>query len=336
MPVGKTAFRVILIITVLQFTCSVFSICVAQDQKEILKPGKASEFIDTLFIDRDLNNWSFRIFTNFKEQRFRLIDPNDKLVFAPNNPHGIGLGIASSKIIIDLAINIKAGDPEATKRFDGQAAFISKQHFFDFFIQDYEGFRVKSDLDENGAFRGDMKAFSAGLNYLYMFNSEKFSLLALKSGLARQRKTAISPGLGAFFLIADVTADSSFIPQEISANFNEQANLEDYFGFGIGINGGISTFFALPGNFFASITVIAGAGLMFQNVTTGTLEYKPSDKLMLQTNLGGGFGYNSDRWYLNLVADIGMYFVDLDFQNTGRFQVSNAKFAVGYKLFAKD
>ena len=102
----------------------------------------APKFIDTLFIDRDINNWSIRIFTNYKEQRFRLSNDSYKLTYFPNNPYGIGFGLATKKIILDLAFNIKTNKEEPTDRIDMQGSLTLEKHNIDFVFQRYKGFNV--------------------------------------------------------------------------------------------------------------------------------------------------------------------------------------------------
>ena len=98
----------------------------------------APKFIDTLFIDRDINNWSIRLFTNYKEQRFRLSNDNHKLIYVPNNPAGIGFGLATKKVILDLAFNIKTNKEEPTERFDMQGSLTLQNHNIDFVFQRYK------------------------------------------------------------------------------------------------------------------------------------------------------------------------------------------------------
>src|SRR5690606_23392274 len=84
----------------------------------------AKQVIDTLFIDRDMNNWSIRVFANYKGQRFTLKDGTDKLSFVPNNKFGIGFGLGTSKLIVDIAINLKGKNENQTERFDMQGSMI--------------------------------------------------------------------------------------------------------------------------------------------------------------------------------------------------------------------
>ena len=82
--------------------------------------------LDSLFIDRDIDNYSIRLFTNFKVNKFSIRDRDSKAKFVPNNRYGLGVGFANKKIIIDLAVNIKNPNKDKTSRFDLQGSTILK------------------------------------------------------------------------------------------------------------------------------------------------------------------------------------------------------------------
>ena len=139
---------------------------------------KAPKLIDTLFIDRDINNWSIRLFTNYKEQRFVLINEDSKLIYYPNNPFGIGFGLATQKIILDLAFNIKTNKEEPTERIDMQGSLTLEKHNIDFVFQHYKGFNVENDQGGLEDFREDLSSSSISLSYMYLFNGSQYSTKA--------------------------------------------------------------------------------------------------------------------------------------------------------------
>ena len=62
------------------------------------------EDLDSLLVDRDIENYSLRIFSNFKVNKFSVSDGDSKAKFVPNNRYGLGLGFANKKIILDKPI----------------------------------------------------------------------------------------------------------------------------------------------------------------------------------------------------------------------------------------
>ncbi|WP_338733397.1 DUF4421 family protein [Mangrovimonas cancribranchiae] len=176
-----------------------------QSNAQIIKDSlNIIETVDTLFIDRDFSNYSLRVFTNYKGRTLKLKDDNSKSRFVPNNRHGIGIGVANSKMVLDIAFNLKTKKKNATKRFDMQGATIlGKHNYVSFYLQSYKGFLAKNDFGEPSVFRGDIKSLTAGFNYLYTLSEIEFSYSLLKAGLARKHKNVyITGGLGVFaFLI---------------------------------------------------------------------------------------------------------------------------------------
>ncbi|NNL01761.1 MAG: hypothetical protein HKP39_05755, partial [Eudoraea sp.] len=82
------------------------SLCWSQDI-EINDSTKTTNPIESLLIDRDLRNWSVRFFGNVKGQWFKLSNDNASLSYIPNNLFGIGVGVATRKLILDIAFNLK-------------------------------------------------------------------------------------------------------------------------------------------------------------------------------------------------------------------------------------
>ncbi|MCK4990308.1 MAG: DUF4421 family protein, partial [Bacteroidales bacterium] len=137
---------------------------------------KLPSFIDTLFIDRDLNNWSVRLFTNYKNNRFLLNSGDESLVYIPNNPLGVGFGLGTRKIILDIAFNIKSKNEEPTERFDLTIAMMLNKHHIDYFLQSYNGYNLNyKDLE---GFRSDISDFASGVDYMYIFNASEYSMAA--------------------------------------------------------------------------------------------------------------------------------------------------------------
>ncbi len=139
-------------------------------------------------------------------------------------------------------------------------------------------------------------------------------------------------GVGAFSIINNLSADSSIVSVKLQPLFNDEARLNKFTGIGVGVLGGFLTLFVLPSNFFASINITPGIGLMYKKVETGHVQYRPSNPILFKMGLSGAVGYNGKRIYVNLIVGSGVYFTNLDFGNKSRFNLTNAKLAIGYKL----
>lgn len=296
------------------------------------------EDVDSLLVDRNLENYSIRVFSNFKVKKFSIKDDNSKAKFVPNNRYGLGFGIASEKFIIDLAFNIKNPNKEETKRFDLQATTIlKKQHYVNLYIQTYKGFNAKNDFDEQTVFRNDIRSVTFGLNYLYTFDDVEFSYSQLKAGLSKERNkdVYITGGLGVFGVYDYFSAKPSIFTDTTSPYFNDEANVKRYNGRAIGILAGFVSFFKLPENITATFNIMPGIALMNKKITLQDDSYRPSNPMLYKLDFLVGLGYGYKRYYVSLTYGNGFYTTDFDNDNKYLFNLSNAKLAIGYKLKAK-
>ncbi|MUU78289.1 DUF4421 family protein [Winogradskyella endarachnes] len=310
----------------ISFTCSLLYITAhAQDM----------EGIDDLLLDRDIDNYSFRVFTNFKANKFSILSETSKARFAPNNRHGLGLGIANRKIILDLAFNIKKANKEATKKFDIQGTtIIKRRHYTNLYFQSYKGFTAKNNFDVDYDFRSNMRSLSFGINYLYTFNDIEFSYALLKAGLEdnENKNVLISGGIGLFSGFNYFSANSGILTEDTSLFFNDQANIRRFQGVTVGVLAGLISYFKLPENITATVNIMPGMGVMYKKLTIEGGSYTPSNPMIYKLDFMLGLGYNFDRFYISLTYNNGLYTTDFDYSNRYRLNVTNAKLAIGYRF----
>ncbi len=287
-------------------------------------------FIDTLFIDHDRNNWSARLFTNYKNNKFQLRNSDQKITYAPNNPMGWGVGLGTRKIILDLAFNIKKKGEEPTERIDFQAILMLNHHYIFYSLQSYQGYNVISEDIEY--FRADIRSFSTSLNYMYVFNTSEYSVAAVKSGLSRQKKPAISTGLGGFLFINRISADSSIVSQSDFSESDENIGIVNLNAYGGGVHANISATVPFIKYLFATASITPGIGLMYKQVETESKTYHPENPMVYLLDLGAIVGYNGNRIYVNLSAAWAIYKTGLDYGNDILYNRANVKLALGYKL----
>lgn len=269
---------------------------------------------------------------NLKQQRFKFTDGSEEIKFIPNNPAGIGLGFASKKIIVDIGFNIKQKDVKPTTRFDLRAAFKHKGHYLDWFLQNYKGFNVQNPILSNSTFREDVSSFSTGLNYLYLINNKDYNLGALRAVLSSANKSSYTFGFGGFGIIMNQSADSLLISNSFVQN--PENKIEDFMCFGAGVLAGGAGFLSIGHNFYASIALNAGVGLMYKKVTIDNTINTPNP-LLFQLNGSGAIGYMKEKFYLNLTLGLGSYGTDINRNAIEIISHTKAKFAVGYKIFRK-
>lgn len=292
---------------------------------------KPPRVLDSLLFNEKLN-WSVRLVTNFKQQSFLLKNGDNKLKYNPNNPYGVGLGLANQKIIIDLIFNIKTGETEQTKKFAGEGAFVIKRNLFNFALESVHGYRVSNNKNDASIFREDMSIFSLALGYLRILSKDDFTVRGMKSGYSAQKKTTITFGLGGFLILNSITADGSIVPPEAEPYFNVQSQIHKINSYGIGISAGFSSYFVLPAHFFASIYIAPGIGLEYKEIKLENNEYTPSNPLMYKTDIFASFGYKRDKFYMSLTFGSNIYSTSFDYGNTGILDITKSKLAIGYNI----
>lgn len=307
----------------------------SKDKSFFIDLSKTTNYIDTLLIDRDLNNWSIRAIGSFRQQRFNLTNNSSKFIYTPNNPYGIGLGIGTKKLTLDFTFNIKGHEENPTERFDLLGSFFKKNHLVDFYYQQYQGFNVENVDTGSVLFREDIRSISSAVRYMYMFHKSEYSIAAMKSGFFNVEKSTINFGVGGFFLFNSQRADNSIIPHGFNENIGEYESVREFEGTGGGVMLGFSSLIVLPHNFFITLNVAPGIGLMEKNVKTEIEDYKPENPVIHQLGLSAMLGYTAEHYYVNLLIANGFYSTDFDFGNEVVFGYLNAKLAIGYKLKGK-
>ena len=291
--------------------------------------------IDSLLVDRDIENYSIRILTNYKVNKFSLKNHGSRLKFVPNNKHGLGFGFANKKLILDLAFNLKNPNKEETRRFDLQGTTIlKKKHFVNVYAQTYKGFEAKNNFNEPYVFRSDLRSINIGFNYLHTLDNVEFSYSLLKAGLSEKEheNVFITGGLGLFGGFDYFSADSSILSEESSSYFNEEANIKRYQSVAIGVLAGFVSYYKLPENITATLNVMPGIGITHKKITLKDGGYIPSNPMIYKLDFLVGLAYNLKQYYVSLTYSNGLYATDFDYDNKYRLNLSKAKLAFGYKF----
>ncbi|QNK79095.1 DUF4421 family protein [Winogradskyella sp. PAMC22761] len=293
------------------------------------------EDLDSLLVDRDIDNYSIRLFTNFKVNKFSIRDGDSKAKFVPNNRYGLGLGFANEKIIIDLAVNIKNPNKNKTSRFDLQGTTIVKdRNYVKLFTQIYKGFNAKNNFNEPKVFRDDIRSVSIGVNYLHTFDDIEFSYSLLKAGLSEKnnKNIFITGGVGVFGSFDYFSSGSGLLSETTSPYFNDEGNVKRYQGLSFGAMGGLISYFKLPYDITATVNFMPGIGFAAKKVTIEDDRYHPSSPMLYKIDFLIGLNYNFNQFYVSLTYNNDLNSTSLDYGNNYLLNLTKAKLAVGYKL----
>ena len=180
---------------------------------------KTRKVLDAFLLGEDLE-WSVRLVSNFKQQQFRLSNDDSKLIYRPNNPFGVGFGIANQNMVIDVLFNIKAGTEDVTEKFAAEGALVINRNMLGFAIENVHGYQVTSKQTDLQEFRDDISVFSLGLEYIRILSKDNITVRGMKRGIEDQKKSIFSYGLGGFAIIKDLKADGMFVEKALTPNTN--------------------------------------------------------------------------------------------------------------------
>ena len=295
----------------------------------LLKP---IQILDSLVFSENLD-WSVRLVGNFKQQRFTLKNNQDKLYYKPNNPYGIGIGIANQKLVIDIVFNIKTQEEEfQTNKFAAEGGLVLKKNYIGFILENVHGYNISNNSNDTEIFRKDMSIFSLGLNYLHLFKNEHFSVRMMKSGVTAKEKTSVSLGFGGFFIVNKISSDGTIVPVDSNPYFNDQAEITKFTAIGAGILAGAATYIVLPANFFLALSASTGIGLEYKEISAEMESYVPSNPLVYKLDLFTGLGYKGKKFYVHFNFGTNLYATDLDFNNKALLSVTKSKLIFGYNI----
>ncbi len=248
-------------------------------------PGMAQEIknlipenvVDTAYIDNQLNTWSLRPFFTFRDHSFQIRNDLTAIRYAPTNRFGAGIGVAYNPLLLDIGANFNTNRDNPTKRFDFQGDLLIKSHFVNLTIQNYKGFEVMPKSSEASTFREDIASLAVVATYIYAFNKNRISVASVLTGRHRQKKSAYTFGVGGFLLYSRMKADSSIIPEDQQAFFNDRANLIRFESFSMGLVAAFGYVIVLPSNLYTFFSLAPWVGLNYKEATTYAERQIPSD-----------------------------------------------------------
>ena len=256
---------------------------------------------------------ALRVYTTYKSQGFRFINPNNgsEVVYRPNSTMGLGIGLTYRWFGLDLGIGLPASkDKEATfgstQRLELVTSLYALRTIIDIQLQLYKGY-YNSNYDQwspvgDNLVRGDARTLSIGFKYAYLFNGKNMSLRTAFTGDAIQRVSQGSPVLGGQFSLFDLRADSSFLPVEARAEYNSRASIVDANFLMGGLYGGYAATLKLPKYFFFTFYATPGLGLALgESRANGTRNQLPSPmktRFYYNMQLRSAFGMSNPRFYV--------------------------------------
>lgn len=223
------------------------------------------------------------------------VDDTDRH-YTPNYPLNTGVGLAIKNTIVGLQLGygfIPLTDKKKygkTKTIDFQVHHYRRKAIFDLFFQDYRGFYVEKDEDQNPEIFKDMSVKQIGMEATYLFNGNRFSSKAAFDLDEIQLHSAGSWLVGAgsyYYKLKGMQRSGS----------DTTYGLEN---FQLGINGGYAYSWVMSDRWMLSGTIQAGAnfGNAPKALKKGKIEVYPTAFARLAGN------YHKKDWGISLAIII--------------------------------
>ena len=300
---------------------------------------------DTTYIKSHSDQFALKLVTVQKFNYFNIRDKNNEtaLRYRPEYGINLGFGVSYKWFALDITFNLGIRGDEDFKQkefFDFQGRIFSSKQFIDGYLQYYYGYKlgnlngindVLSDLEK---IRNDIRTVNFGLQYLYAFNYDKFSLKAPFVLNEIQRKSAGSMIFGASFAFFTMDADSSIIPVEYINFFDPALHITDYSVISLAGNFGYMYTFVLKEHFFLTLGIIPGLNFNMGDYKADVREvYKWNVSYKIKTM--NALGYNGEKIFagLQLVGDWNN--VVLEKKLHTQFNQGSVRLFVGYRFRKK-
>jgi len=300
---------------------------------------------DTNYIKNYADNFALKLVAVNKFNYFQIRDRNEnsKLTYRPEYGVNLGIGMAYRWFSMDITFDVGLREDrniENKEAFDIQARAYTSKRLIEAYIQYYYGYELTrasgagQDLLDDTYLRGDIRTMSFGLQYLFAFNYDKFSLNAPFVLNEKQRKSAGSPIFGASLVLFTMNADSSIVPTAMKPYFDEKLHLVDMGLISFAVNFGYMYTFVWKKHIFLTLGFIPGLNFNLGDIKASSREvikWNVSYKLKTMNAIG----YNSRRFFggVQFVGDINN--VDLKDKLSTQFANGSMKFFIGYRFKRK-
>lgn len=301
---------------------------------------------DTTYIKNYADNFALKLVAVNKFNYFQFRDRNkeSKLIYRPEYGVNLGIGMAYKWFSMDVTFNVGLRENrniENKEAFDIQARAYTSKRLIEAYIQYYYGYEltrataVGQDLLGDTYLRGDIRTISFGLQYLFAFNYDKFSLNAPFVLNEKQRKSAGSAIFGSSLVLFTMNADSSIVPSGMKPYFDEKLHIVDMGLISFGVNFGYMYTFVWKKHIFLTLGFIPG--LNFNLGDTKAQEREVINwSISYRLKTMNAIGYNSKRFFggIQFVGDVNN--VDLNNKLSTQFSNGSMKFFIGYRFKKKE
>lgn len=216
----------------------------------------------------------------------------DELVY---KPHISGFsGISASNKNLTLALAFQNEDEnnkniEESDLFDIQLSGVRKNYLWEIYYQNYQGIYINDkdeDINETNLPRAN--SYSYGLGFK-KFTRDNYTLEKSLASYSKQKQTNWSYLWGSFLNQSKIYSNSTLIPQEYEASFNQLKGLTSLKSSNLGFEVGISGMYTYKGLYISSLIT---TGMTFQKQEFSGLDTKQRALTTRNTSLTLDFGHD--------------------------------------------
>lgn len=306
----------------------------AQDDKDSIRSNYVQRFPDKFFVWPVIKQRSLFFDISQRSDRSKVLN------YRPNNSFGMGLGFylfevafeVTTSIPLDEKSRVTYGESDAR---DLQINFLGRNFGGDVYRQNYAGFYVADpnkliSTDEEFARRPDIEMSNTGINGIYIFNHEKFSLRSAYNYSERQLKTGGSFVVTGTLNTLRLRADSTILGSRYRSFFPLGGSFDQMHYTTFGLAPGY-TFSLVYRSFFLNTSLAIGPAHHW-------IYYKPAGEreqfditINTYADIRMALGYNSQRCFAGMTYVVQSR--DIRFDDI-RFTSSSSVFRIlaGYRF----
>jgi hypothetical protein len=307
---------------------------------------------DSEYVQNNQKDLILRIYASQKYSDQTFLDRGERssLKYRPSNGYVVGLGFNYKFLGINIGTIFPFAQPDIdrygkTKYLDLQSHLYLRIFTVDFYSGYYKGqylansASVLNSLPSGSDFytRGDITTYSGGFGVYANLNPTKFSVRAPFLQNEWQKKSAGQPTVGFELYWVGSSADSSFIPSQLTnKTFFGGMDFDKWRFYSLNLTGGYAYTFVIQKRFFVTAGLNGSMGIgeyQFSPVSGATLN-RVYPNVSINQKLG--IGYHFDKVFVGMSLANFQYFTPTPIRNTFiRWETGNLRFNISYKLSLK-
>ena len=297
---------------------------------------------DTGYINNLSDQWAVRLLAVNKYNYFQLRDNLNKssLRYRPEVGVNLGLGVSYKWFALDLTFDFGLRENKQLiddKFFDFQGKVFTSKQLLSLTIQYYYGYYITkqsgisqtlSDIQKQ---RNDIRKINLGLQWLYAFNYERFSMKAPFVFNEMQRKSAGSIVTGVDLSLFVIDGDSIIVPASVLIDFDPQIHLTDLNVLNLALQVGYMYTFSIKKHFFITLGLIPG-------IVLNSGDYRTDFRQQMNLNVSwalntmNAIGYNGNNFFCGLQFQGNIYNVRIAKKLSIDITKGNTKLILGYRF----